>query len=183
MKKRVIGSGVAAAVIATTMALTPTVSDDVVDTSTAIVDEATEIEETAEKTAEDSVEEIKENSADSVETEKKSETTKTEHIEASLLSYEDYVTEIGYTLDGNNKHSKRLIIDVPDELSIDIAVLYVNDVEVDTALIPTQPSFFSIPIVFEKLENLEIKLYRMGEQVGSARFIDGILKTNAKAVV
>ena len=53
----------------------------------------------------------------------------------------------------------------------------------DTALIPTQPSFFSIPIVFEKLENLEIKLYRMGEQVGSARFIDGILKTNAKAVV
>ena len=114
---------------------------------------------------------------------KKSETTKTEHIEASLPSYEDYVTEIGYTLDGDNKHSERLIIDVPDELSIDIAVLYVNDVEVDTALIPTQPSFFSIPIVFEKLENLEIKLYRMGEQVGSARFIDGILKTNAKAVV
>lgn len=137
MKKRVIGSGVTAAVIATTMALTPHVGVDRLNTNTAII------------------------SSD----------------------LENYTTEIGYALNGDDKHSRKLIIDVPEELSIDIAVLYVNDVEVDTALIPTQPQFVSIPIVFDKLENLEIKLYRMGEEVGTARFIDGILKTDAKAVV
>lgn len=108
--------------------------------------------------------------------------TPTVSDDGSMMNYENYNTEIKCEFYEKNNYTKSLKINVPDDLSIDIATLYVNTAEVDSTLIPTEAEFTSIPIVFEDKENLEIKLYRMGEEVGTARFIDGILKTNAEAV-
>lgn len=108
--------------------------------------------------------------------------TPTVSDDGSMMNYENYNTEIKCEFYEKNNYTKSLKINVPDDLSIDIATLYVNTAEVDSTLIPTEAEFTSIPIVFEDKENLEIKLYRMGEEVGTARFIDGVLKTNAEAV-
>lgn len=65
-----------------------------------------------------------------------------------------------------------MTLDVPDELSADIAELYLNGAEVDKMLLPNG-SIKAIPLVFSDTDNLSIKLYRLGEQVGTVEFKDG----------
>ncbi|MBQ8588349.1 MAG: hypothetical protein IJ454_03050 [Clostridia bacterium] len=185
MDKKAIASGAAAVVLATGLALTPAVTDTEVMEPEVI--EEVVIEET--EVSED-IEEVTEESSETEKTE--TEETKTEepvitepkqpHLEAEKPTYEDYTTEIGYSFTQASERSKTITIDVPEYLSADIVTMYVNGAEVNTVLLPGNPNFTTIPVVFEDLSNIEFKLYRMGEEIGSAKFIDDILKTNAKAV-
>ncbi len=182
MNKKSIASGVAAAVLATGLALTPTVTD--VEVAKQEVIEEVVIEETKEFVSE-GMEETTEENSEVKKTEQEEPVTtepKQPHLEAEKPTYEDYTNEIGYSFTSESERSKTLVIDVPDFLSADIATMYVNGAEVGTTLLPTQARFTTIPVVFEDLSNIEIKLYRMGEEIGNAHFINGILKTNAKAV-
>ena len=90
-----------------------------------------------------------------------------------------YNREIGYTLLSGD-YSATLTVDIPDSFSIDIAELYFNECLVDTALLPNNTSFASIPFVFDDLGKLKIKLYTLGEVKGSAIFKDGKLYTDIK---
>lgn len=190
MDKKKIATGAAAVALTATLAVAPAVTD--VDTTEpeAIVEETVidEVEVTEEiletEKTETETGETTEEPTDPVGAIHESPELKLpgDHLEVEPPSYEDYTLEIPYSFKDGSDRTKTLIIDVPDELSVDIVTLYVNDAEVATALLPTDAKFTTIPVVFEDLENLEIKLYRMGEEIGSARFINGILLTNAKAV-
>ena len=90
-----------------------------------------------------------------------------------------YNREIGYTLISGD-YSATLTVDIPDSFGIDIAELYFNECLVDTALLPNNTSFVSIPFVFDDLGKLKIKLYTLGEVKGSAIFKDGKLYTDIK---
>lgn len=83
--------------------------------------------------------------------------------------------ELTYEITQKNEYVTEMRIEAPDELSADIAELDLNGAEVDKTLLP-DGKFESAPIVFSDLSNLEIKLYRLGEQVGTARFEDGALR-------
>ena len=182
MDKKAIASGAAAVVLATGLALTPAVTDTEV-TEPDVIEEVI-IEETEEDVSEDT-EEATEEVAEAEKTEQEEAVTtepKLPHLEAETPTYEDYTTEIGYSFTHENDRAKTITIDVPEYLSADIVTMYVNGAEVSTVLLPGNPNFTTIPVVFEDLSNIEFKLYRMGEEIGTARFIDDILKTNAKAV-
>ena len=180
MDKKSIVSGAAAVVLAAGLALTPAVTDTEVK-QPEVIEEVTIVENEVSEEKEAVTEEGSE--AEKTETEEDITTEpKQPHLEAEKPTYEDYTTEIGYSFTNESKRSKTLVIDVPDFLLADIATMYVNKAEVGTTLLPNQARFTTLPVVFEDLSNIEIKLYRMGEEIGNAYFIDGILKTNAKAV-
>ena len=120
--------------------------------------------------------------AEAAETTEQPNTVTEEHATPEQIDYSDYTTEIAYSLDTSNQYSTRMIIDVPDELQIDIVELCLENVVVDTALIPTQCDFESIPLLFTDLNTLKLKLYRYGEPIGEAIFKDGKCVTNVKAV-
>ncbi len=180
MDKKSIASGAAAVVLATGLALTPAVTDTEVtepDVIEEVIIEETEVSEDTEEAIEEVTEAEKTEQEEAVTTEPKQP-----HLEAETPTYEDYTTEIGYSFTHENDRAKTITIDVPEYLSADIVTMYVNGAEVSTVLLPGNPNFTTIPVVFEDLSNIEFKLYRMGEEIGTARFIDDILKTNAKAV-
>ncbi len=77
--------------------------------------------------------------------------------------------EIKYEIIQKNEYVTEMRIDVPEELSADIAELDVNGAEVCKTLLP-DGKFESAPIVFSALDNLEIKLYRLGKEIGKASF-------------
>lgn len=195
MNKKTIASGAVAAVLATGLALAPAVTDtDVTEPSVieeVMVEEAEESIDVinTEKDAAENEETKSEDTAvseDVIETPDLGDTeivkSQQPHLEAEKPIYKDYTLEIGYSFLSTSERSKTLIIDVPDVLSADIATMYVNGAEVSTTLIPTEAKFTTIPVVFEDLSNIEIKLYRMGEEIGTAYFIDKRLMTNAKVV-
>ena len=119
---------------------------------------------------------------ETAETTEQPNTVTEEHATPEQTDYSDYTTEIAYSLDTSNQYSTRMIIDVPDELQIDVVELCLENVVVDTALIPTQCDFESIPLLFTDLNTLHLKLYRYGEPIGEAIFKDGKCVTNVKAV-
>lgn len=178
MDKKAIASGAAAVVLATGLALTPAVTDVEVtepDVIEEVIIEETEVSEAVEEVAEEVPEAEETEQEEVVITEPKQP-----HLEAEKPTYEDYTTEIGYSFTYESERIKTITIDVPEYLSADIVTMYVNGAEVNTVLLPGNPNFTTIPVVFEDLSNIEFKLYRMGEEIGSARFIGDILKTNAK---
>ena len=83
--------------------------------------------------------------------------------------------DIGYDINPINEYVSEMSLDVPDELSIDIVELDVNGAEADKALLPNE-NLTAIPLVFTDLNNLEIKLYKRGEKIGTAKFEDNKLK-------
>lgn len=189
MKKQTLKTIAAGTTAAVALATTLMVS--------APVDNPTEQQPTDETAVSDSVEITDsqatdgEESEDAAEKEKQAETAETaetpsnvteEHAAPEQTDYSDYTTEIAYSLDTSNQYSTRMIIDVPDELQIDVVELCLENVVVDTALIPTQCDFESIPLLFTDLNTLKIKLYRYGEPIGEAIFKDGKCVTNVKAV-
>ena len=84
----------------------------------------------------------------------------------------DKEVNINYDIHPINEYVSEMTLDVPDELSADIAELYLNGSEVDKMLLPNG-SIKAIPLVFSDTDNLTIKLYRLGEQVGTVEFKDG----------
>ena len=83
--------------------------------------------------------------------------------------------DIGYDINPINEYVSEMSLDVPDELSVDIVELDVNGAEADKALLPNE-NLKAIPLVFTDLNNLEIKLYKRGEKIGTAKFEDNKLK-------
>lgn len=83
--------------------------------------------------------------------------------------------DIGYDINPINEYVSEMSLDVPDELSIDIVELDVNGAEADKALLPNE-NLKAIPLVFTDLNNLEIKLYKRGNQIGTAKFENKRLK-------
>ena len=83
--------------------------------------------------------------------------------------------DIGYDINPINEYVSEMSLDVPDELSIDIVELDVNGAEADKALLPNE-NLKAIPLVFTDLNNLEIKLYKRGNQIGTAKFENERLK-------
>lgn len=83
--------------------------------------------------------------------------------------------DIGYDINLINEYVSEMSLDVPDELSVDIVELDVNGAEADKALLPNE-NLKAIPLVFTDLNNLEIKLYKRGEKIGTAKFKDNKLK-------
>lgn len=84
----------------------------------------------------------------------------------------DKEVNINYDIHPINEYVSEMTLDVPDELSADIAELYLNGTEVDKMLLPNG-SIKAIPLVFSDTDNLTIKLYRLGEQIGTVEFKDG----------
>lgn len=84
----------------------------------------------------------------------------------------DKEVNINYDIHPVNEYVSEMTLDVPDELLADIAELYLNGAEVDKMLLPNG-SIKAIPLVFSDTDNLSIKLYRLGEQVGTVEFKDG----------
>lgn len=84
----------------------------------------------------------------------------------------DKEVNINYDIHPINEYVSEMTLDVPDELSADIAELYLNGAEVDKMLLPNG-SIKAIPLVFSDTDNLSIKLYRLGEQIGTVEFKDG----------
>ena len=83
--------------------------------------------------------------------------------------------DIGYDINPINEYVSEMSLDVPDELSIDIVELDINGAEADKALLPNE-NLKAIPLVFTDLNNLEIKLYKRGNQIGTAKFENERLK-------
>ena len=84
----------------------------------------------------------------------------------------DKEVNINYDIHPINEYVSEMTLDVPDELSAYIAELYLNGAEVDKMLLPNG-SIKAIPLVFSDTDNLSIKLYRLGEQIGTVEFKDG----------
>lgn len=84
--------------------------------------------------------------------------------------------KIGYELKKENEYVTTMQLDVPEELSVDIAELYVNGTYVDKTILPVQNQLRSNPIVFSEPSNLEVKLYRLGELIGTAKLDGGVVK-------
>ena len=83
--------------------------------------------------------------------------------------------DIEYDIHPINEYVSEMSLDVPDEISADIIELDVNGAEADKALLPND-SLKAIPLVFSDLNNLEIKLYKRGNQIGTAKFENERLK-------
>lgn len=86
----------------------------------------------------------------------------------------DKEVNINYDIHPINEYVSEMTLSLPAALSadIDIAELYLNGAEVDKMLLPNG-SIKAIPLVFSDTDNLSIKLYRLGEQVGTVEFKDG----------
>lgn len=84
--------------------------------------------------------------------------------------------KITYELTKENEYVTTMEIDVPEEISADIAELYVNGIYVDKTLLPTENKLRSSPIVFTDEKRLEIKLFKLGEHIGTARLDEGVIK-------
>ena len=83
--------------------------------------------------------------------------------------------DIEYDIHPINEYVSEMSLDVPDEISADIIELDVNGAEADKALLPND-SLKVIPLVFSDLNNLEIKLFKRGNQIGTAKFENERLK-------
>ena len=94
----------------------------------------------------------------------------------------DYTTQIPFELRNESDFAKSIVVNPDDKLSIDIIEMYLGDSLVDYCLIPNTNYITSVPIMFEDLSYLEFKLYRAGEQVGSAVIRDGVMLSNIKEV-
>lgn len=84
----------------------------------------------------------------------------------------DKEVNINYDIHPINEHVSEMTLSLPAALSADIAELYLNGAEVDKMLLPNG-SIKAIPLVFSDTDNLSIKLYRLGEQIGTVEFKDG----------
>lgn len=186
LKNVAAGTTAAAALTAAVLVSPPAdVSDTVVIDDAPSVTQVAEPQTDAEQTAADTAEETdSENDKDKTEqAEGSTNEESTEHAVPEEKPTDEYTTEIPYRLDKTSDYATTLVIDVPNNIQADIVEMYINDtVEVDVALIPTEPKFTSIPIVFDDLQKLSFKLYRLDECIGTAVFKGGKLMTNAKAV-
>ena len=84
----------------------------------------------------------------------------------------DKEVNINYDIHPINEYVSEMTLSLPAALSADIAELYLNGAEVDKMLLPNG-SIKAIPLVFSDTDNLSIKLYRLGEQIGTVEFKDG----------
>ena len=89
--------------------------------------------------------------------------------------------DMEYNIYSKNEYVTVMEIDAPIEAAIDVVELYLNGEEVDKTLLP-DGEFESIPMMFDDLSRLELKLYRKGERVGNAKFEDDRLIANVKGV-
>lgn len=93
----------------------------------------------------------------------------------------NFTTEIPYILEKESDYATSILINASDTLSIDIVEMYFKGDLVDYCLLPNNNKITSIPLIFDNLYNLEFKLYRAGEVVGTA-VIDGKMLTDVKEV-
>ena len=94
----------------------------------------------------------------------------------------NFTTEIPYILEKENDYATSILINASDTLSIDIVEMYFKGDLVDYCLLPNNNKITSIPLIFDNLYNLEFKLYRAGEVVGTAVIEDGKMLTDVKEV-
>lgn len=90
-------------------------------------------------------------------------------VGTSLLSTPSI--NIDYDINNVNEYVTQLSIEEPKNEDIDLIELYCNDKLVDKSIFP-DGSFQSVPLIFTNLNNLEIKMYKQGQYVGSAKFND-----------
>lgn len=84
--------------------------------------------------------------------------------------------KIDYEIKKESEYVTSMQIDVPDELSVDIAELYVNDIFVGKTLLPDGGVFKSNAIVFSDPDALELKLYKLGEVIGTVNLGEGVVR-------
>lgn len=77
--------------------------------------------------------------------------------------------EIPYDVYVNSQYVSEMKIDIPQEESVDLVEMYVNDSYVDNALMP-DGTFKSIPLVFTNHNNLTFKMYKQGNVCGTGSF-------------
>lgn len=102
--------------------------------------------------------------------------------DAASRDLTNFTTEISYTIEKESDYATSILINASDKLSIDIIEMYFKGDIVDYCLLPNNNKITSIPLVFDNLYNLEFKLYRAGEVVGTAVIEDGKMLTDAKEV-
>lgn len=88
----------------------------------------------------------------------------------------DEPLEVGYEIKKESEYVTSMSIDVPDEVSADIAELYVNDIFVGKTLLPNGGIFKSNAIVFSDPGALKLKLYKLGEVIGTVNLGEGVVK-------
>ena len=77
--------------------------------------------------------------------------------------------EIPYDTYVVNQYVTEMSIEAPKDENIDLVELYCNGEIVDNTILPNG-TFKSIPLVFTNFQNLEIKCYSTGKEVGNATF-------------
>lgn len=76
--------------------------------------------------------------------------------------------ELPYTISGN-EYVQTLTIDIPEEVGTDICELYVNGQFVAVDIMPGG-KLQAHPMVFSKMENTTVRMFKKGEHAGDARF-------------
>lgn len=91
-------------------------------------------------------------------------------LTAVIMQNTSIVTfEMPYSITSVNEYVNQMSVEIPDEAKVDIIKLMVNGQEVDKTCLP-QNTFVSSPIVFKGVDNLEIKMYRRGKEVGTVKY-------------
>ncbi len=86
--------------------------------------------------------------------------------------------DVEYSLSKKNEYVTVMKVDVPEKAKVDICELYLNGELVDKTLLP-EGELEAIPLVFEDMSRLELKLYKLGECVGSVELEESEANNNA----
>lgn len=91
------------------------------------------------------------------------------------------IIEVDYSIHENGNVAE-MTVDVPEEMEADIVELLCNDSTVTKTLMPGG-KLKTIPFIFTKLENLELRFYKLGEVIGVGRFKDNKLYVAVKGTI
>lgn len=89
-------------------------------------------------------------------------------VAAAAVILNNAAVEIPYEIE-KSEYSAYMTLDVPEDISADIVELYANNQLVCRSLLPGG-RLETVPIVYSGLENLSLKLYERGNQIGEAEF-------------
>lgn len=87
------------------------------------------------------------------------------------------IIEVPYEIKIVNQYLSSLEINMPQKENVDLVELYCNGNYVDNALLPND-KLIAIPLIYTNLDNLSLKMYNHGKQIGTGKFKDDKLIYN-----
>lgn len=80
-------------------------------------------------------------------------------------------TEIPYKVNVVNQYVSELVVEPPEDESVDLITLYLGDGKISSALLPNE-TLKLIPLMLTDMDNLRIECYQQGEIIGEITFDD-----------